>query len=306
MGVRTGIQWADSTVNPTTGCDGCELWTLLQGQEDYDKVVQRRYGGPCYAGNLHETRLALGMPNLYAPRFTEVRLAAGRMAKAAAWPHLLGIHRPDKPWVPLTLPRLIFVGDMGDVFSKDVPFDYLADELIGAATSPKGARHVWMVLTKQPSRLLQFAPWLRSERGVDWPENVWVGTSVTGPKTLKRVNYLSQVPAAVRFLSLEPLWECVEIGPILDAIHWVIIGGESAQGDNPIHPFDLDWLRRILDACLDSLTAKPFVKQFGARPVDSGLPFSLRDSHGGDWDEWPSWARSRLFPRFDLPPSINT
>jgi hypothetical protein len=70
MGKGTDIQWCDDTVNPTTGCSGCELW--VPGK-----------GGPCYAGNQHERRLAKALPGLYDPVFTNVRLAPGRTAEAA-------------------------------------------------------------------------------------------------------------------------------------------------------------------------------------------------------------------------------
>jgi protein gp37 len=76
MGSKTNIEWCDSTVNPTTGCDGCELWA---------GDVRA-----CYAGNLHESRLALTLPQLYAENFTDVRLAPGRMAAAAGWSDLRG------------------------------------------------------------------------------------------------------------------------------------------------------------------------------------------------------------------------
>lgn len=287
MGVKTNIQYVDDTVNATSGCQGCELWHLLNK-------------GPCYAGHLQEWRLSKTLPDLYSPNFTEVRLIPGRMAKAASHANLRGIPRPDKPWLGL-MPRMIFIGDLGDVFSAAVPFDYLADELIGVATSPKGARHIWLVLTKQPSRLLAFSKWLRAERGIDWPENVWVGTSVTSSKTLGRIESLLQVPAARRFISAEPLWEEINIKPYLKdgEISWVIIGGQSDQPGWPARSMDVAWVRRLIYDALMTCSS-PFIKQFGSRPT--GLTTRLRDSHGGDWDEWPSDLRVRQVPsdvRFD-------
>ena len=143
MGLKTGIEWCDSTVNPSTGCDGCELWN------GRDIRV-------CYAGNLHEARLAKSLPALYAENFQEVRLAPGRMMEAARWPDLRGKERPDKPWLN-GLPRMIFVGDMGDFGSRDVPDDYFIDEIIGAIRSTAGARHFWLLLTKQISRLAKLS-----------------------------------------------------------------------------------------------------------------------------------------------------
>jgi protein gp37 len=92
----TNIQWCDSTVNPVAGCAGCELWTASAKR--------------CYAGFLH-TRFPTN-PG-FSPEFLKPKLFLGRMADAAAWPDLIGTRRPEKPWLD-SLPRLIFVSDMGD------------------------------------------------------------------------------------------------------------------------------------------------------------------------------------------------
>ena len=123
----SGIQWCDDTVNPTSGCQGCELG--VPGR-----------GGPCSAGNLHETRLAKALPDQYAPNFEEVRLIPGRMHKMARCQDLTGRPRPNKPWLD-GLRRKIFVGDLGDVFSKDVPNEFLRTEIMDVAASPHGSRH---------------------------------------------------------------------------------------------------------------------------------------------------------------------
>ena len=325
MGATTGIEWCDTTVNPTTGCDGCELWKLL------DKAAHPPiWGGPCYAGNLHEMRLAKSLPKLYAPRFTEVRLAPGRMAKAAGLSDLTGTDRPEKPWLN-GMPRLIFVGDMGDLFSRDVPFEYIRDEVFGVATSAAGSRHVWMLLTKQPSRMMKFAEWFG-----EWPENVWAGVSVTGLKTVLRIGYLLQVPAARRFVSFEPLVENVGVpielfgygdagstthykryAPVADrGIELAIIGGESHQNGHGARPFDVAWARRLIQVARDT-PLKVFLKQLGSNVRWSGCSgpgehwpngtltedmgcawrVRLKDGHGGDWSEWPEDLRVREFPR---------
>jgi protein gp37 len=300
MGKDTEIQWCDSTVNPNTGCDGCELWELLGKSTPYPARF-------CYAGPIHEGRLAKSLPNLYGPSFTDVRLAPGRMAKAAAWSDLRGVVRPGKPWIPPETPRLIFVGDMGDVFSAAVPFAYLADELIAAATSPKGARHNWLVLTKRPARMAAFARWLEAERGADWPENVWAGTSVTSVRSAKRIDQLCGVPAAVRFVSFEPLWGPVDPGPWLPFLSWAIVGGQSDQGEHKAKPFDVAWIRTLVGH-FHGASLPVFIKQFGSMPFDSAdrisldgpdshaVTIDLDDSHGGDWSEWGSQFRIREFP----------
>jgi protein gp37 len=261
-------------------------------------------GGPCYAGNFHERRLAKSLPDLYAPSFTEVRLVPGRMAKSAAWSDLRGKDRPDKPWLN-GMPRTIFVGDMGDIFSRDVPFEYLERELINVATSKNGQRHIWMVLTKQAGRLAQFAAWL-TDRGIAWPANVWAGVSVTRRSTLTRLNFLRQVPAAVRFASHEPGlervdWERVYGGNpsmnlnVLNWLDWLIVGGESDQGRDKARPFDVDWIRSTLRQCRAHRT-RLFVKQLGSNVRDGANRVQFEDSHGGDWVEWDPEFRVREMP----------
>lgn len=319
MGSHTNIQWADTTTNPSTGCDGCELH--IPGK-----------GGPCYAGVLHESRLAKTLPTLYAERFTEVRLAPGRMAKAAALSDLTGKARPGKPWLD-GQPRIIFIGDMSDVMSRDVPFDYLATEIIDVVRSPKGRRHIWMMLTKQASRLAKFAHWLGADRGIEWPENLRAGTSVTSRASLGRVLALLGMPEhATLFLSLEPLREWVDLtdinsgeysvdclgGKAIEKVHrgviptgrisQVIIGGESRQGRHDPHPFDIGWARKLIGQCRDA-GAAAFVKQLGTAPYREEysdllrytevIPVDLKDSHGGDWLEWPQDIRVREIPKME-------
>jgi len=270
----TGIQWADDTVNPTSGCDGCELW--VPGR-----------GGPCYAGNFHETRLAHSLPQFYDPVFTNVRMIPGRMEKAVRCMDLTGKARTDKPWLSGRR-RKIFLGDLGDVFSAAVTFDFLKEEIVDVANSVNGNRHDLQMLTKQPNRTADFADWLDEP----WPENLWCGTSITGRNSLKRIDHLRRVPATHRFLSLEPL-----VGdPGLTAKHlrgidWIIIGGESDQGVHIGRPFDPDWVYRVIELG-KKLEIAVFVKQFGSHPI--GLSFN--DHHGGDWDEWPVDARVRQMP----------
>lgn len=310
MGQDTDIQWSDSTVNPTTGCDGCELW-------------KPRVGGPCYAGNFHEQRLARSLPKLYAPNFDEVRLAPGRMARAAAWPDLAGTDRPDKPWLN-GLPRVIFVGDMGDLFSEAVPFEYLRDEVIEVARSPKGRRHVWMLLTKQPQRMAEFSEWLGGHAA--WPENVWAGASLTNRASLWRIRHLLSTKAHCRFLSVEPMVQELSVAEALwvgpeggweyegsrrQMVQLVIVGGESAQGSNRGRWFDVQWARNIIEECRRA-EVSAFIKQLGSRPyfVDENpnitsmdnefdQPIKLRDSHGGDWSEWADFLKVREFPRLE-------
>lgn len=293
MGAKTGIQWADTTVNGTTGCQGCEL-----------KIPGRV--GSCYAVPIHEGRLHASMPHLYAADFHEVREAPGRIAKAAALSDLLGTARPLKPWLD-GLPRLIFVGDLGDVFSRGISFDYLRDEVLAGALGKAGRRHLWLWLTKQPKRAVEFAGWL----GRPWPENVWMGTSITARATCSRARDLLGFPGP-KFLSLEPLWESVhgQLLPLIGHFDWAIIGGESRQRQEQVHPFNVAWARALITLCGEAKVAA-FLKQFGSAPywtrydenstTDPGedVPIRLADLHGGDWSEWDrglEWARVREMP----------
>lgn len=284
MGRHTKIQWCDSTVNGSTGCDGCELWKLVPALSTDHRP---KMGGTCYAGVFHENRLAKSLPRLYASDFTEVRLAPGRIAAAANWSDLTGQSRADKPWLD-GWPRTIFVGDMGDFLSEAVTFEYLRAELIDNVVSDRGRRHIWMLLTKRPHRLAMMARVLR-EQGLDWPRNLWTGTSITNRASLRRINPLRTI-SATRFLSMEPL--IADPGRIdLTGISLVIVGGESGPD---ARPFDLQWARSVRDQC--RVAGVPFfLKQYGAVPVDAGRRIDLSDPHGGDPREWPE-AFAREFP----------
>jgi len=261
----------------------------------------------CYAGILHtrhgyddEKPGKITNPG-YAEKFENPKLFPGRMAEAARWRDLSGAYRAAKPWLD-GLPRLIFVSDMGDALSGDVPFEYLQDEIIANVMSLNGRRHIWLWLTKRPLRMAEFGEWLKG-RGVAWPDNLVAMTSVTSAKTTGRIDQLRQVQCRHRGLSIEPLCERVDLG--LDGIDWAIVGGESGGG---AFPFELEWARCLRDQCLDQSIAF-FVKQLGARPIENGQQLPLLDAHGGDWSEWPEDLQLRELPvgfskGMRIPPSI--
>ena len=219
MGEYTNISWCDSTVNPTSGCDGCELFNPSKPDD-----------ATCYAKGIHESRLALSLPKLYAPRFNEVRLIPGRMKKAFGWRDLSGTERKGKPHLN-DKPRFIFVGDMADIFSKAVPFEFLREEVFFPMRTEKGARHFYIVLTKRPQRMAEFSKWL----GV-WPNNCIAMTSITDQKSADaRIPHLMNVEAKLLGISAEPLHEHLVI-PLFqnshstefhDKIKWLVCGGES-------------------------------------------------------------------------------
>ncbi|MEI6277954.1 MAG: DUF5131 family protein [Verrucomicrobiae bacterium] len=245
----------------------------------------------CYAFQLHlknscditrpEKRANIG----YAPQFEQVTRFPGRMAVAAGWPDLFGMIRKSKPWLDF-LPRLVFVSDMGDSLSAAIDFEYLEQEIIGNVTGTAGQRHIWLWLTKHPNRLAEFGRWL-GDRGQAWPDNLVALTTVTGPATVWRAEALEKIPARFKGLSVEPLWDLVELP--LAGVDLCIVGGQSGPGAKA---FDLDWAVDLKRQCETAGTSF-FLKQLGSNPWWNGQRLHLRHGHGGDWIEWPSefWIR---------------
>jgi protein gp37 len=240
----------------------------------------------CYAAQLHAMRG--GTIKGYAQVFERPEMFPGRVAVAANWKPLLGTKRPDKSWLD-DCRRMVFVSDMGDALSTRIPFDYLKTEIIDVVGGEKGARHIWLWLTKRPSRMAEFAKHL-ADAGVQWPANLVAMTSVTSMRTVPRIAQLLKVPAMVRCLSVEPLWERVTLP--LEGISWVIIGGQSGRNAKP---FDLAWARDLLDQC-EAAGVPCFMKQLGSNPIQNGTRLKLKDRHGGDWEEWPADLQIREVP----------
>jgi len=190
-------------------------------------------------------------------------------------------------------PRLVFVNSMSDLFHRDVPDDYLRQVFDVMAACPQ---HRFQVLTKRAERLARVA------HRLPWPPNVWIGVSVETRDYLWRVDYLRSVPAALRFVSAEPL-----LGSLaslnLDGIDWLIAGGESQAGARPAQ---LDWFRELRDRCAADDVAF-FLKQLGGHPHKRGGDQALLD--GRRWMAWPSVEQVRL-PRSitatDLLPELQT
>lgn len=276
MAQNTKIQWCDSTVNPTMGCDGCELWS--------------KHNRTCYAGILH-TRFG-GITKSYAPSFDQVTKFPGRMVQAARWSDLTGKHRPEKPWLD-GMPRTIFVSDMSDSLSKSVPFDYLEDELVANVISEQGQRHQWLWLTKRPDRMAKFSAIL-AEKGTPWPVNLWAGTSVTDSKTTSRIEKLLDVgdENTLRFVSVEPQVEHIELEKWLPGLDWVIHGGESGLG---ARAFEIEWASELIAQCRKHKVPY-FLKQLGAVVTNKGKLVSFEDAHASDWEHWPRKLRVRQMP----------
>jgi protein gp37 len=179
--------------------------------------------------------------------------------------------QPDTLTLPLRwrTPRLIFVNSMSDLFHEEIPTEYIQRVF---ATMQEASWHSFQVLTKRAERLAELAPQL------PWPTNVWMGVSVESADYTWRIRVLQRVPAAVRFLSVEPL-----LGPIqklpLAGIRWVIVGGESGPGARPMKA---TWVRSIRDQC-GAQHVPFFFKQWGG---------VLKKRHGREldgrtWNELP-------------------
>lgn len=246
----------------------------------------------CYASKLHLNKgLSIFNPTRqrnsgYATVFERVTRFSGRMAEIA------NSRKPDqteKTWME-GLPHLIFVSDMGDAFSRRCDFEYLREDAIPAITSAGGREKIWLWLTKRPDLMAEFA----AEMG-GFPANVCAMTTITSNETLPRVDLLRNVAATTRGLSIEPLWERLEIQNLnLSGIDWVIVGGESGKLDI-VRPFHLEWAEELREHCRNNGVAF-FLKQLGRKPIQHGRPVILTNCHGGDWTEWPAHLRVREFP----------
>jgi protein gp37 len=188
--------------------------------------------------------------------------------------------RPDALDIPLhwRRPRLIFVNSMSDLFHAEVPEDHIALVFDVMQRTPQ---HTYQILTKRAQRLASLATRL------EWPKNVWMGVSVETEQYAWRIDYLRRVPAAVRFVSAEPL-----LAPLanlnLDGIDWLIAGGESQSG---CRPASLDWFRDLRDQCNAAQVAF-FLKQLGGHPSKHGGDDAVLD--GRRWVEMPRRNGNRV------------
>lgn len=244
---NSAIEWTEVTWNPTTGCDrvsaGCDS---------------------CYALALAARLKAMGSPKYQQDGHP-----------ATSGPGFgLSLH-PDSLDEPYRWrnPRVVFVNSMSDLFHAKVPVEFVRDVFAVIADTP---RHTYQILTKRSVRLRRVADKL------DWPPNLWMGVSVENSDALSRVDNLRSVPAAVRFLSCEPLLGTLK-GIDLQDISWVIAGGESGPR---YRPMQLAWAREIRDACVQA-DVPFFFKQWGGR-----TPKALgRELDGRRWDEMPSGGK---------------
>ncbi|MEO3947654.1 phage Gp37/Gp68 family protein [Gorillibacterium sp. CAU 1737] len=291
MGDKSKIEWTDATWNPVVGCtkvsEGCRN---------------------CYAfelhGNRHKGKInGAKLPEQYAKPFSEIQIFPDRLDQPLRWKR----------------PRKIFVNSLSDLFHQDVPDDFIDEVFAVMALCPQ---HTFQVLTKRPQRMRDYLSkpsspyaidkladlsplmeqwgWMSPEDAANiappgsvlpkWPEwplpNVWLGVTVENQQAAdERIPLLLQTPAAIRWLSCEPLLGSVDLisagainyeivntwqstmEPLID---WVVVGGESGSKARPMHP---DWVRSLRDQC-----------------QDAGVPFLFKQ-----WGEWaPSLSLAAL------------
>lgn len=235
----SGIEWTDATWNPVTGC----------------------------------TKITSGCDNCYAERFSE------RWRGIPGHPFARGFDltlRPERLSQPLAWrrPRMIFVNSMSDLFHKQVSTDFI-DRVFDVME--KADWHVFQVLTKRSSLMRDYLKHRYSD--VEPPAHIWLGISVEDSRSNSRIEHLRQAPAAIRFLSVEPLIGAV--GNVdLSGIHWVIAGGESGPRARPM---SVDWAREIRDQCAEQGVAFFFKQWGGIRPKSGG-----RELDGREWNELPA------------------
>ncbi len=250
MADQSTIEWTDTTWNPVAGC----------------KIASAGCTN-CYAMRLAARLEAMG-----------VEKYRGLTRKSGGRDVWTGLVRCDDRSLSLPSrwrrPRKIFVNSMSDLFHEDVPLDFILRVWSAMSATP---RHTFQVLTKRPERMRQIV--------TDLPllPNVWLGTSVEDARVLTRIEELRHTPAAVRFISFEPL-----IGSVAEAnlnrIQWAIVGGESG----PAHrQMEANWVREIREICRRDGAAFFFKQWGGARPKSNG-----RTLDGAVWDEYPSAAGS--------------
>lgn len=295
MSAKTSIEWTDYSWNPVSGCDkvspGCD--------HCYAETIATRFAGT----------------KAYPDGF-KVTLKPERLTDPLRKRSWRGKH--------------VFVNSMSDLFHKDVPDDYIARVFAVMTLAPE---ITFQILTKRHGRMQSLldsdAHWHRVDAAmtdllgvraqvdhVGALPNVWLGVSVEDQQRADlRIPHLAQTPAAVRFLSCEPLLGRVDLrsewlDPLFPAFDWVIVGGESGPGARPMHP---EWARTLRDQCIGA--GVPFhFKQWGEwvpedqSPEDAVIPATYRfdeptgtirlgkkasgrELDGRTWDEWPVMDR---------------
>lgn len=270
MAQQSKIQWTDATWNPWHGCKkvspGCKFCYMYRDKERYGQepttVLRSKSTFNDPLKWVKEVRQPVSMFNYQEP---------------APSPD-------DTPFQGMK----IFTCSWSDFFIED------ADEWRPGAWEiiRDTPEFTYQILTKRPERISQCLP-------DDWGqgyENVWLGVSIESNDQTSRAIILDEdIPAAVKFASLEPLLSGIGLGAtFFSRFDWIIIGGESGNetGKYKYRPCDLRWIEGIIE--IGARCGVPvFVKQLGTY---LSKKMGLKDRHGGDWSEWPEWLKIREFP----------
>lgn len=293
------IEWTDTTWNPlagctrvSAGCDNCYAAAMtlrLEAMALADKTAGRRAGAKeKYIGIASRTRSGRAAFN------GKINLDHSALDEPSRWQK----------------PRRVFVNSMSDLFHENVPDTFIARAFAVMVTNPQ---HTFQILTKRPQRAAEWFGGL-TVRGGDfvfqpgwgivatvgeWPaKNIWIGTSVEDQSAAdERIPHLLSIPAAVRFLSIEPLLGPVNIErylypqfaaddhrhyPWRNGVEWVIVGGESGK---QARPMQIEWAEEIKQQCDESGSPAFFMKQLGGTP-------DKRDRI----EEFPDHLQVREFP----------
>ena len=249
MSDKSAIEWTDATWNPVTGC----------------------------------SKVSPGCAHCYAERLS-LRFGHSVLPWTPANAEENVVLHPERLGVPLAWrqPRMVFVNSMSDLWHPLVPaafIDHVFDVMREAS------RHTFQILTKRPEGMRAWFEGSGSRWTRDPLPNVWLGTSIENNRWVGRGDELRSTPAAVRFISAEPL-----LGPLpslsLVDIDWLIVGGESGSSHRPM---DEAWVRDLQRKADDAGTAF-FFKQWGGRTPKSGG----RDLDGRTWDEYPTARESSV------------
>jgi len=226
------------------------------------------------------SKVSAGCKHCYAERMAARLQAMGNTRYKNGFAVTLHPDLADAPrsW---KAPRVVFVNSMSDLFHPEVPFEFIERIFTTMRECPQ---HTFQILTKRSDRLVELASRL------NWAKNIWMGVSVEDDRVVRRVRDLSMVPAAVRFLSCEPL-----IGPIenlpLAGIDWVIVGGESGPGARSMK---IEWVRSIFRQCRKSGSAFFFKQWGGVQKHRTG-----RELRGKTYDEMPI-PKDPVFRKMEL------
>ena len=264
---NSGISWTTNTFNPWVGCTrvstGCD--------HCYAEVMNKRTGNANWGAG-----------------------AIRRVTSDANWRNPIKWNRQAEAVGTRTK---VFCASMADVFDGEAPAE--ARERLWDLIRRTPFLD-WQMLTKRPVNLHRYLP-------TDWGDgyrNVWLGvTAESREQALRRIPVLQSIPAAIRFISAEPLLD--DLGELnLNGIDWVIVGGESGAG---ARPFDVAWAGRLIEQATQQ-GVKVFVKQLGRKPVSNGSPLVVlndagrRDGHAGEPDRWPDLLKPLALRQF--PPVV--